>query len=98
MEKSRMRAAIGLLTIIGLLSAQQQQQQAPPAGQGQQPPAPAQAPPTQPPATAPATTPGAPVSPAAGALGGLNFFNVSLTEVIDILAQKLRINYILDPR
>jgi len=44
------------------------------------PPAPA-----QPPATAPAT---APATPAAGALGGLNFYNVSLVEVIDILAQK----------
>lgn len=36
--------------------------------------------------------------PTAGALGGLNFFNASLVEVIDILAQKLKINYILDPR
>jgi len=54
------------------------------------PPAPA-----QPPATAPAT---APATPAAGALGGLNFYNVSLVEVIDILAQKLKINYILDPK
>lgn len=30
--------------------------------------------------------------------GGLNLNNVSLTEVIDLLAQKLKINYILDPR
>src|SRR5881296_3676529 len=45
-----------------------------------------------PPAQPPATT------PAAGALGGLNFYNVSLVEVVDILAQKLKINYILDPR
>ena len=62
------------------------------------PPAPAQPaaqPPAQPPATAPAT---APAQPAAGALGGLNFYNVSLVEVIDILAQKLKINYILDPK
>ncbi len=36
--------------------------------------------------------------PTAGVLGGLNFFNASLVEVIDILAQKLKINYILDPR
>lgn len=34
----------------------------------------------------------------AGALGGLNFYNASLVEVIDILAQKLKINYILDPK
>src|SRR5437667_631963 len=49
----------------------------------------------QPPATTPAT---AAAQPAAGTLGGLNFYNVSLVEVIDILAQKLKINYILDPR
>src|SRR5882724_85762 len=58
-----------------------------------QPPAPPA--PAQPPATTPAA---APAQPAAGTLGGLNFFNVSLVEVIDILAQKLKINYILDPR
>src|SRR5258708_152689 len=39
-----------------------------------------------------------PAQPAAGTLGGLNFYNVSLVEVIDILAQKLKINYILDPK
>jgi general secretion pathway protein D len=70
------------------------------------PPAPAQ-PAAQPPATAPATAPAqpaaqppatAPATPAAGALGGLNFYNVSLVEVIDILAQKLKISYILDPK
>src|SRR3989449_3709627 len=49
----------------------------------------------QPPATTPAT---AAAQPAAGTLGGLNFYNVSLVEVIDILAQKLKINYILDPK
>src|SRR5262245_46365217 len=58
-----------------------------------QPPQPAQTP--QAPVTAPAT---APAKPAAGTLGGLNFYNVSLVEVIDILAQKLKINYILDPK
>ncbi len=51
--------------------------------------------PPQPPATTPAA---APAQPAAGTLGGVNFDNVSLTAVIDILAQKLKINYILDPR
>ena len=32
------------------------------------------------------------------ALGGLNLQNVSLTEVIDFLARRLKINYIVDPR
>src|SRR5436190_1429991 len=58
-----------------------------------QPPAPPA--PAQPPATTPAA---APAQPAAGTLGGVNFDNVSLVAVIDILAQKLKINYILDPR
>src|SRR6185436_15116246 len=58
-----------------------------------QPPAPPAG--AQPPATTPAT---AAAQPAAGTLGGLNFYNVSLVEVIDILAQKLKINYILDPK
>src|SRR5258708_39402991 len=58
-----------------------------------QPPAPPA--PAQPPATTPAA---APAQPAAGTLGGLNFDNASLTAVIDILAQKLKINYILDPK
>src|SRR5919197_1595216 len=44
----------------------------------------------QPPAAAP--------KPQAGALGGLNFYNASLVEVIDVLAKLLKINYILDPR
>jgi hypothetical protein len=30
--------------------------------------------------------------------GGLTLQNASLREVIDILAQRLKINYILDPR
>jgi general secretion pathway protein D len=73
-------------------------QVAPPAPPPAAPPGQLQAAPqAQPPApgTQPAT---APATPAAGALGGLNFFNVALTEVIDILAQKLKINYILDPK
>src|SRR5437867_3695637 len=52
----------------------------------------------QPPAQPPTTPATAAAQPAAGTLGGLNFYNVSLVEVIDILAQKLKINYILDPR
>src|SRR5260370_37448541 len=62
----------------------------------QQPPPPA---PSKPPAAAPAQPPATtPAQPVAGTLGGLNFYNVSLVEVIDILAQKLKINYILDPK
>src|SRR5260370_34330626 len=64
-----------------------------------QPPAPPKPPPA-PPAQAPATTPAAaPAQPAAaGTLVGLNFDNAALVAVIDILAQKLKINYILDPK
>src|SRR5215472_8607331 len=75
---------IGAL-IITALSAQAQQ---PPGVQPQQPPAqpaPAQTQPAQPPAPAP-TVP-----------GGLNLNNASLIEVINLLAQDLHINYILDP-
>jgi general secretion pathway protein D len=49
----------------------------------------------QPNATAPAqAVPSGPPT----VFGGLNLDNVSLTEVINLLAQKLKINYILDPR
>ena len=65
----------------------------------------------QPPVPPPAPTP-TPAKPAPGAqtpvqtvpsttptsAGGLNLTNASLTEVIDILARMLKINYILDPR
>jgi general secretion pathway protein D len=64
-------------------------QQAPPA-----------AAPTAAPATAPQTT--APVATLAPAQPGraplLNLQNASLTDVIDMLAKELKINYILDPR
>jgi general secretion pathway protein D len=67
-------------------------------------PQPAQAPAPQPapapnPAT-PSTTPAQPPRPATAPTiyGGLALNNASLTEVIDLLAQKLKINYILDPR
>jgi general secretion pathway protein D len=76
-------------------------------------PLPQQPPPT-PPATPakPGATPAAPGTPAAAApqsttpaqtsaptsFGGLSLSNVSLTEVIDLLARQLKINYILDPR
>src|SRR5271168_2589546 len=66
----------------------------PPAQPAQrpQPQAPAQ---TNPPAGAPPapTRTGPPT-----VYGGLALNNASLTEVIDLLAQKLKINYILDPR
>jgi general secretion pathway protein D len=58
------------------------QQQAPPAA--------------NPPASTPAQTRAAATPPTV--YGGLALNNVSLTEVIDLLAQKLKINYILDPR
>ena len=77
-----MRAGVAILTVSAALLAQQP------------PPTPA-APGAQPPATTPAT---APATPAAGALAGLNLDGVSLTAAIDILAQKLKINYILDQK
>ena len=55
----------------------------------QQPPAP------QPPAPAPQTQPAA-AQPAVTVPGGLNLNNASLIEVINLLAQDLHINYILD--
>jgi len=70
-----------------------QQNPAPPAAAqqapGQQaPPAPGQPPSPQPAAQSPTPT----------VFGGLSLNNVSLTEVIDLLARQLKINYILDPR
>ncbi len=58
------------------------------------------------PGATPATgaAPGAPQSTAAAqsavptSFGGLSLSNASLTEVIDLLARQLKINYILDPR
>ena len=69
---------------------------------------PAQLPPTPaaaPAAPAPNPTPQAPPAPAATAAqqpppvvyGGLSLNNASITEVIDLLARQLKINYILDP-
>jgi len=65
------------------------------------PAAPAEAPqPQQRTPATPTTAAPAQTRPAAAptVYGGLNLSNVSLTEVIDLLAQKLKINYILDPR
>jgi general secretion pathway protein D len=90
----------------GLPQQQQPQQARPPANQppantpakpaGQAPagqtPAGQQAPP---PATAPQS---APPTPALTDSGGFLLDNVSLVELVDILARRLKINYILDPR
>ncbi len=69
-----------------------QQQPAPAAAPGQA--APNQASPGQ------AATPPTPAPPAGTptVYGGLALNNVSLTEVIDVLARQLKLNYILDPR
>jgi general secretion pathway protein D len=87
----------------------QQQQQQPPAPNPAKPtpakPAPATpAAPTPAPGAAPQPAPAATQPPPAQSAppvtptGGLNLQNASLTEVIDILARQMKINYILDPR
>src|SRR5580704_4359256 len=62
-------------------------------------PAPAAQPAPATPAAAPPATPAASPAPGAGApVGGINFGNgASLPEVINIFAQELKLNYILDP-
>jgi general secretion pathway protein D len=63
------------------------------------PPAPPK--PAQTPVTPPAATPQASGAPTPGRLSETDAFsmdNVSLTEMIRVLAQRLKINYILDPR
>jgi len=47
---------------------------------------------------APAATAPQPSAPAATTTGGLNLQGASLTEVIDILARQMKMNYVLDPR
>ncbi len=69
-------------------------------GQAQPAPAPAEpgkAPAAPAPAQVTSTTP-ASITPAPSGGMFLNFQNASLTEVLDILARRLKINYILDPR
>ena len=84
-----------------------QQRQAPAPAEGRrhsaaQAPAQPGAPTAKPQAAQPQTAqPQAPVAVptlAPSQAGGLNLQNASLTEVIDILARQLKINYILDPR
>jgi general secretion pathway protein D len=65
--------------------------------QGQAAPAPAKPEPAQPAPAGQAPVRTAP-SAAPTSAGGLNLTNASLTEVIDIFARMLKINYILDPR
>ena len=64
------------------------------------PPQPAQPVPGQPAPANPqapgGTTPPVPGTPTV--YGGLSLNNASLTEVIDLLARQLKLNYILDPR
>ncbi|MCS6952897.1 MAG: hypothetical protein RMK57_07845 [Bryobacterales bacterium] len=83
--------ALSLILSAGLIWAAQP---AAPLAQAPAPqPAPTQAPPPASPEPSPATqTP----TPSGGLV--LNLQNASLTEVIDILARRLRINYVLDPR
>src|SRR5438067_1571779 len=65
----------------------------------QPPPAPqAATPAANQPATQPAAAPAQVAPTPQGALSFRNFYNASLVEVIEILAQRLKINYILDPR
>jgi general secretion pathway protein D len=76
---------------------QPQQQPAPPPNPAPKPAAPGA--PGQPAAPAPATAPQAgPATPALADTGALLVENVSLIEMIDILARRLKINYVLDPR
>jgi general secretion pathway protein D len=99
--------AISLIAVllVAALWAQQPAQPPPPAAQpaAGQPPAaqpaaqpPAAQPPAQPPAAQPQTQPANP--PRLADNGGFLIPNASLAEMIDILAKRLKINYILDPR
>ena len=71
---------------------------APPRSANPQTPAAKPQPPAANPGASPAPTPPAAPAPPPTVYGGLALNNASLTEVIDLLAQKLKINYILDPR
>src|SRR5438105_8893189 len=105
-------SCVALLAIATLLVGQQPpRQQQRPIPQNTPPPGffpvptppqpqPAQPAPANPQTTPNAQTPSAPAQPPAAAptvYGGLSLNNASLTEVIDLLARQLKINYILDP-
>jgi general secretion pathway protein D len=88
---ARLFVAATLAAWCGMWAASAQQNPGPTPA----PPA-RQAPPTPP---APATTPqAAPPHAAASDTGGFMLENVSLAELIDIVARRLKINYLLDPR
>jgi general secretion pathway protein D len=107
----RGRQALVLVLAAGLLSGQQQPVLPPgfsvpnpnPLQQATPPPQPAAPRPQQPGQPTPtAQTPSTPPNPALStpptAYGGLALNNASLTEVLDLLARQLKLNYILDPR
>jgi general secretion pathway protein D len=71
-------------------------QQQPPGAPAPQTPKPGETKPAE--AKPPEGTTTTPPQLSPAATGGLNLQNASLTEVIDILARQLKINYILDPR
>ena len=85
------------LSAAVLISAQAQQQPPAPARQGTPPPA---AQPGQtPPAPTPNAAPNAPqAQPPLADAGAFMVPGASLTEMVDILAKRLKINYIMDPR
>jgi general secretion pathway protein D len=96
--------ALPVLLLSPALSQEPQEpppQRATPVFPGLMPrPAPPQAaqPNVQTPATAPAPPQATAPSTPPRVYGGLSLNNASLTEVIDLLARQLKINYILDPR
>ena len=106
--KTRVRTVCGAL-LLTVASAVAQIKYSTPYTIKDAPPPPAKPAPTPaaPAATtlskpSPAATASAPVTAAAThpavVYGGLNLHNASLTEVIDMLARQLKINYVLDPR
>ena len=97
-------ARLGRVAVMSLLAscifAQQQPTPPPPPGffPRPMPPEPQQQnPPAQTPGAPAATAPQQPTGQPT-VYGGLSLNNASLTEVIDLLARQLKINYILDPR
>ena len=88
-----MRSGKALIaTVLALFLAVLAQAQGPPAHHGTLPVRPVQ--PPAPPATAPQR---APVRGTLTDTGGFMLENVSLNELIDIMARRMKINYLLDP-
>jgi general secretion pathway protein D len=99
----RGRQVLGIVLAVGVLSAQQPivppgyNMPATPAQQAPPPqPAPAAGQPPGQPGQPQSSTPALSTPPAS--YGGLALNNASLTEVLDMLARQLKLNYILDPR